>query len=105
MMEVYPLYIFILSATRERAEVIPEELRFTPATASRHMGILLSNHFVTVEKKDGKVYYRLNSETIAHKISRAVSNYRSADRPACFQEFVVVAFLTSIFGTMVSQGI
>ncbi len=73
MMEVYPLYIFILSATRERAEVIPEELRFTPATASRHMGILLFNHFVTVEKKDGKVYYRLNSETIAYKISRTVS--------------------------------
>ncbi len=73
LMEVYPLYIFILSATRECAEGIPEELRFTPATASRHMGILLSNHFVTVEKKDGKVYYRLNSETIAYKISRAVS--------------------------------
>lgn len=45
LMEVYPLYIFILSATRERAEVIPEELRFTPATVSRYMGILLSNHF------------------------------------------------------------
>ena len=27
MMEVYPLYILILSATRERAEEIPEELR------------------------------------------------------------------------------
>ena len=68
LMEVYPLYILILSATRERAEEIPEELRFTPATASRYMGILLSNHFVTVEKKDGKVYYRLNSETIAEVI-------------------------------------
>ena len=72
-LEVYTLYIFILRATRECAEEIPEELRFTPATASRHMGILLFNHFVAVEKKDGKVYYRLNSETIAYKISRAVS--------------------------------
>ena len=98
----------ILCSLKERGKYnleIAEELRFTPATASHHMGILLFNHFVAVEKKDGKVYYRLNSETIAYKISRAVSNYRSADRPACFQEFVVVAFLTSIFGTMVSQGI
>ena len=38
---------------------IAEELRLTPATASHHMGLLLSNQFVAVEKKDGKVYYRL----------------------------------------------
>lgn len=61
----------ILCSLKERGKYnleIAEELRFTPATASHHMGILLSNHFVTVEKKDGKVYYRLNSETIAEVI-------------------------------------
>lgn len=61
----------ILCSLKERGKYnleIAEELRFTPATASHHMGILLSNHFVTVEKKDGKVYYWLNSETIAEVI-------------------------------------
>lgn len=43
---------------------IAEELNLTPATASHHMGLLLSNHMVTVEKKDGRVYYRLNSKTV-----------------------------------------
>ena len=47
---------------------IAEELRLTPATASHHMGLLLSNQFVAVEKKDGKVYYRLNRETIEEMI-------------------------------------
>lgn len=43
---------------------IAEELKLTPATASHHMGILLSNHFVTVEKREGKVYYQLNREAV-----------------------------------------
>lgn len=43
---------------------IAEELKLTPATASHHMSMLLSNQMVTVEKKDGKVYYRLNQETL-----------------------------------------
>lgn len=36
---------------------IAEELQLTPATTSHHMSMLLSNHIVTVEKKDGRVYY------------------------------------------------
>ena len=67
-MEVYLLYILMLSATRERAEEIPEELRFTPATASHHMGILLSSHFVEVEKREGRVYYHLNQDTVREMI-------------------------------------
>lgn len=43
---------------------IAEELRLTPATASHHMSMLLSNQMVTVEKKDGKVYYQLNQDTL-----------------------------------------
>lgn len=43
---------------------IAQQLQLTPATASHHMGMLLSNHMVSVEKKGGKVYYRLNQETI-----------------------------------------
>lgn len=61
----------ILCSLKERGKYnleIAEELRLTPATASHHMGILLSNQFVTVEKKNGKVYYRLNEETVAEMI-------------------------------------
>ena len=43
---------------------IAEELQLTPATASHHMSMLLSNHMVTVEKKDGRVYYQINQETL-----------------------------------------
>lgn len=43
---------------------IAKELQLTPATASHHMSLLLSNHMVTVEKKDGRVYYQLNQETL-----------------------------------------
>lgn len=43
---------------------IAEELQLTPATASHHMSMLLSNQMVTVEKKDGKVYYQLNQTTL-----------------------------------------
>ena len=61
----------ILCSLKERGKYnleIAEELRLTPATASHHMGLLLSNQFVAVEKKDGKVYYRLNRETIEEMI-------------------------------------
>lgn len=44
---------------------IAEELHLTPATASHHMSMLLTNHMVTVEKKDGRVYYQLNRETLS----------------------------------------
>ncbi|MEE0776101.1 MAG: winged helix-turn-helix domain-containing protein [Bacillota bacterium] len=57
----------ILCSLKERGKYnleIAKELQLTPATASHHMGILLSNHFVTVEKREGKVYYQLNRESI-----------------------------------------
>lgn len=38
---------------------IAELLHLTPATMSHHMNILLAQGFVSVEKRDGKVYYRL----------------------------------------------
>ena len=58
----------LLKGTGKYNLEIAEELRLTPATASHHMGLLLSNQFVAVEKKDGKVYYRLNRETIEEMI-------------------------------------
>lgn len=48
---------------------IADELRLTPATASHHMSMLLANHMVTVEKKDGRVYYQLNRETLREIIN------------------------------------
>lgn len=47
---------------------IAELLHLTPATMSHHMNLLLSNNLVTVEKKDGKVYYQLSKEQIGHMI-------------------------------------
>lgn len=61
----------ILCSLKERGKYnleIAEELKLTPATASHHMGILLCNHFVTVEKRDGKVYYQFNQEAFGEMI-------------------------------------
>jgi DNA-binding transcriptional ArsR family regulator len=61
----------ILYSLKERGKYnleIAEELRLTPATVSHHMGILLSNRFVTVEKQDGKVYYQFNREPFGEMI-------------------------------------
>lgn len=69
-----------LCSLKERGKYnleIAEELKLTPATASsstwtfhffHHMGILLCNHFVTVEKRDGKVYYQFNQEAYGEMI-------------------------------------
>lgn len=60
-----------LCSLKERGKYnleIAEELKLTPATASHHMGILLCNHFVTVEKRDGKVYYQFNQEAFGEMI-------------------------------------
>ena len=48
---------------------IADELHLTPATASHHMSMLLGNHMVTVEKKDGRVYYQLNREALQEIIN------------------------------------
>ena len=53
---------------------IAEELQLTPATASHHMSMLLANHMVAVEKKDGRVYYQLNQGTLREIME-------------CFEEF------------------
>ncbi|RDY27021.1 ArsR family transcriptional regulator [Romboutsia weinsteinii] len=43
---------------------IAERLGLTPATVSYHMTVLLESNMVIVEKKNGKVYYSLNSTGI-----------------------------------------
>lgn len=43
---------------------IAEVLGLTAATMSHHMGVLLANQFVEVEKQDGKVYYHINQDNI-----------------------------------------
>lgn len=61
----------ILCSVKERGKYnleIAKELGITPATASHHMGILLSSHFVEVEKREGRVYYHLNQDTVREMI-------------------------------------
>lgn len=43
---------------------LAETLGLSPSTTSHHMNALLSQGFVTVEKRDGKVYYCLHKENI-----------------------------------------
>lgn len=48
---------------------IAEEAEISTATASHHMGILLSSAFVTIEKREGKVYYAFAPEKIRQIIT------------------------------------
>lgn len=48
---------------------LSEHLGLSPSTVSHHMNTLLACGFVTVEKKDGKVYYCLHRENISRFIS------------------------------------
>ena len=43
---------------------LAESLGLSPSTVSHHMNSLLICDFVTVEKRDGKVYYCLQKESI-----------------------------------------
>lgn len=43
---------------------LSEHLGLSPSTVSHHMNALLNSGFVTVEKKEGKVYYCLHQENI-----------------------------------------
>lgn len=48
---------------------LSEHLGLSPSTVSHHTNTLLSCGFVTVEKKDGKVYYCLHRDNISRFIS------------------------------------
>lgn len=43
---------------------LSEALKLSPSTMSHHMGVLLSSGFVTVEKKEGRVYYCIQEKVI-----------------------------------------
>lgn len=43
---------------------LAEVLNLSPSTMSHHMGTLLSSGFVTVEKKEGKVYYCIQESVV-----------------------------------------
>ena len=43
---------------------LAEALDLSPSTTSHHMSILMGSGLVTVQKKDGKVYYCLQEENI-----------------------------------------
>lgn len=48
---------------------IANQLNLSPATMSHHMNLLLSGGFVTIEKKNGKVYYHISIQKIRETIS------------------------------------
>ncbi|MDO4276300.1 MAG: winged helix-turn-helix domain-containing protein [Eubacteriales bacterium] len=53
-----------LKKSRKYNLELSEALGLSPSTMSHHMGALLSCGFVTVEKKDGKVYYCIQENVI-----------------------------------------
>ena len=69
-------------ATRLIPNVAPDmakELGLTPATVSHHMGILLSNQLVTVEKREAKLRYRLDREAVGEVVKGLVGVFGLED--------------------------
>lgn len=60
---------------------IAEKLHLTTATTSHHMNLLLTQGFVTIEKKDSKVYYHFVPEKMKQLIG-LMEKYFLNDRPA-----------------------
>lgn len=54
----------LIKNTPKYSQEISDALNLTPATVSYHMATLFESKFVCVEKKNGKVYYSLNEESI-----------------------------------------
>ncbi|MEG0686683.1 MAG: metalloregulator ArsR/SmtB family transcription factor [Erysipelotrichales bacterium] len=56
--------VSILKNGPKYSQEIAAMLELTPATVSYHMSVLLECCIVSIEKKDGKVYYSLNTTTL-----------------------------------------
>lgn len=72
----------ILCALRQGGKYnleLAEELGLTPATVSHHMGILLSNQLVTVEKREAKLRYRLDREAVGEVVKGLVGVFGLED--------------------------
>lgn len=65
--------IVMLKAGSKYSLEIAESLKLTPATVSYHMATLLEANIVSVEKRQGKVYYRLN-ENVLKQFIEELSN-------------------------------
>ncbi len=48
---------------------IAEYMGITTATVSHHMGLLLEANLISLEQKDGKIYYHINKETLNQYIN------------------------------------
>lgn len=59
----FDILLSLLKSPKYNLE-LAEELNLTAATVSHHMNVLLNNDLVTVEKRDGRVYYTVVRETI-----------------------------------------
>lgn len=59
----FDILLSLLTAPKYNLE-LAEKLNLSAATVSHHMNVLLSNQLVSVEKKDGRVYYTISKETL-----------------------------------------
>ena len=59
----FDILLSLIKAPKYNLE-LAEELNLSAATISHHMNVLLTCHLVSVEKRDGRVYYTLSKSTI-----------------------------------------
>ena len=62
----FDILLSLMSSPKYNLE-LAEELNLTAATVSHHMNVLLTYQLVSVEKRDGRVYYtprKIPSETL-----------------------------------------
>nr|WP_294490469.1 winged helix-turn-helix domain-containing protein [uncultured Anaerosporobacter sp.] len=59
----FDILLSLIKAPKYNLE-LAEELNLSAATISHHMNVLLTCHLVSVEKRDGRVYYTLSKNTI-----------------------------------------
>jgi len=59
----FDILVLLKSSPKYNME-LAEQLGLTAATTSHHMSVLLAHGFVSVEKRDGRVYYMLLKDTI-----------------------------------------
>lgn len=70
----FDILLSLMSSPKYNLE-LAEELNLTAATVSHHMNVLLTYQLVSVEKRDGRVYYTLSKDTIRNLISELHSAF------------------------------
>ena len=58
-----------ISCSHLSKSFIAEHLGLTTATVSHHMSALLEANLISLEQKNGKIYYHINKDTLSQYIN------------------------------------